>query len=196
MVPRTTTAAVPVVCMVMGVTEGIDVMRSVQQFIGTMLCGVAVIGMLGIGTVWYYQWPTGRGAYQRGLFHGPHPEHATLRELHRRIHQLGVWMACISEPTARPARRHHRARRAPPGRRGRPIIVRGPTEIEDDTMHDLVWMDDIIRNSTRAQNRENAYPAPPYRYRTDAGAQVGVAFGPGFGRSDAETPDPPTDGNE
>ncbi|KAJ7702591.1 hypothetical protein B0H16DRAFT_1748206 [Mycena metata] len=193
MVPRTTTATVPVVCMVMGVTEGIDVMRSVQQFIGTVLCGVAVIGMLGIGTVWYYQRPTGRGAYQRGLFRGPHPEHATLRELRRRVHQLGVWMARISEPTARPARR---ARRAPPGRRGRPIIVRGPTEMEDDTMPDLVWMDDIIRNSTRAQNRENAYPAPLYHYRTDSGAPVDVVFGPGFRRSDAETPDPRMDGNE
>ncbi|KAJ7691854.1 hypothetical protein B0H16DRAFT_1486634 [Mycena metata] len=184
---------VSVVCMIMGAPEGIDVMRSVRQFIGTVLCGVAVIGMLGIGTVWYYQRPTGRGAYQRGLPYGPHPDNTTLRELRRRVHQLGVWMARISEPIARPARR---VRRAPQGRRGPPIIVRGPNEIEDDTMPDLVWMDDIIRNSTRALNRENAYPAPPYHYRTDAGAQVGVEFSPGFGRNDAETPDPRTDGNE
>ncbi|KAJ7770747.1 hypothetical protein B0H16DRAFT_1452155 [Mycena metata] len=109
MVCRTATAAVPVVCMIMGTPEGIDVVKGLQQLFEAVM-------VLGVGVMWHHQCPTGRGAYQRG-----------------------------------------------------------PTENDNDTMPDLVWMDDIILGSLRAHNHEQ--PALPYAFRMNPGTPANILFG-------------------
>ncbi|KAJ7725454.1 hypothetical protein B0H16DRAFT_1471836 [Mycena metata] len=181
MVRCTATTAVPVVCMIMGIPEGIDVVKGLQQLFEAVVYMTVIIGVLGVGVGWYHRRPVSRGAYQQGLrlqYNNP-----VLRRMRYLTHRIGVWLARISEPVAYPARRSVRAHPRP---RGHPVAARGP-ERNNDNISVTAWADEAILAHARVHDPD----IPPREVYLDSGAQIGLRWGveiEGIGPEVSNTP--------